>query len=165
MTLLFNSSSRRFEKKCNIIAFLLLSFCLSSATGTTTWSCGCSGQVYNVAKVVVQHVVAMWGTSLASVPGAMNDCKNGDPSATLIDSTNFDMPCFIAYRAQLISEFSGIAGIATADIWLANHNGQCVRFSGTTNTVVSAPCDSTDRKRYLCTRPINTSKYTTYYRY
>ena len=52
---------------------------------------------------------------------------------------------------------------ATADVWLANHNGQCVRFNGTTNKVVSAPCVTTDRERYLCTRPINTSKYTTNY--
>ena len=51
----------------------------------------------------------------------------------------------------------------TADVWLANHNGQCVRFSGTTNLVQSASCVSTDRKHYLCTRPINTSKYTTNY--
>ena len=160
MTLLFNSSSRRFEKKYNIIAFLLLSFCLSSETNT--WSCGgCSGQVYNVAKVVVSHSVATWGSSRASAAGAMNDCQIGDSSATLIDSTNFDMPCFIAYRAQLLIEFPTVP--ATADVWLANHNGQCVRFSGTTNTVVSASCVSTDRERYLCTRPVNTSKYTTNY--
>ena len=161
MTLLFNSSNCRFEKNYTNIAFLLLSFCLSSENRTNTWSCGCNGQVYNVAKVVVSHSVATWGSAQASAAGALNDCQNGDPSAALINSTNFDMPCFIAYRAQLISEFPTIPGIATADIWLANHNGQCVRFSGTTNTVVSAPCDSNDRERYLCTRPINTSKYTT----
>ena len=161
MTLLFNFSSRRFEKKYNIIAFLLLSFCLSSATGTTTWSCGCNGQVYNVAKVVVSHSLATWGSSQASAASALNDCKNGDASATLIDSTTFDMPCFIAYRAQLLSEFPTVP--ATADVWLANHNGQCVRFSGTTNTVVSAACNPDDKEHYLCTRPINTSKYTTNY--
>ena len=98
---------------------------------------------------------------MASATNALTNCQNGDPFATLIDSTNFDMPCFIAYRAQLISEFPIVP--ATADIWLANHNGQCVRFSGTTNTIVSAPCDSNDRELYLCTRPINTSKYTTNY--
>ena len=161
MTPLFNSTSRKFEKKNNIIAILLLSFCLSSESGTNTWSCGCSGQVYNVAKIIVSHSVATWGTSQASAANALNDCRNGDASATLINSTNFDMPCFIAYRAQLLLEFTMVP--STADIWLANRNGQCVRFSGTTNTVVSAPCDSNDRELYLCTRPINTSKYTKNY--
>ena len=103
---------------------------------------------------MVHHSVATWGSALSSVDGATNDCRNGDPTATLINATVADLDCLKAYRTQLLSEFPNYPGIATSDLWLEKRYGQCVRFVGKTDTIVTTECNVNERARYLCTRPV-----------
>ena len=136
----------------------LLHLCFVTTLGNATWSCGCNPRVYNVAKIVLNHPVATWASSGASIDGALSDCQSGDPTATLIDSTTVDFECIKAYRTQLISEFPSIAGLSNTNLWLAKKNGQCVQFIGASNTIRTAACNSADKSLYFCTRPIDISK-------
>ena len=128
---------------------------------TNSWSCGCTGRVFHVAKVVVKHTTATWGTSLASAHNAMLDCQNNDNTATLINSSipASDLECLKTYRNKLRSEFPHPGLDPKFDIWLAEYNGKCARLSGDTDTVTTEDCDSNARARYVCTRPITSSKY------
>ena len=104
------------------------------------------------------HGTATWGSSKASFDAAEKDCPEKDPSSSLINSTTVDLTCFQAYRAKLISEFPNEEDIKTSDIWLAKSGLVCMVYSGTNNTIMPMPCDSSQRERFLCTRPVNTSK-------
>ena len=128
---------------------------------TNSWSCGCTGRVFHVAKVIVVHPSATWVSSLASAEGAMSGCQDKDQTATLINSSipASDLECLKAYRNELKSQFPNPTRDTTFDIWLANYNGKCARFSGKTDNVTTEDCDPKARARFICTRPINSSKY------
>ena len=105
--------------------------------------------------------MAAWSTSLASADGALLSCQNGDPTATLINPNTVDIDCLKAYRARLIAESTSVVGVnlQDSDLWLGKKNGQCVKFIPVTSIIQTAPCDASDKERFLCQRPIRTCKW------
>ena len=108
-----------------------------------SWNCGCDGFVYRVPQVIIDHAVATWSSSAASLAGATMDCGK----YTLIDTNIVNITCLKEYISKLQSEDRS----KISKVWMKNvDTSTCKYFDAKESKVKDVTCDKNLRYRILC---------------